>query len=101
MKAADNHIETWESRLSPGSIFIAQYSAYGDTQNSLQLIMNVSYNRTKPLTNCMEGRAVAYVISCSFFTSKARVCVRVSPCRICSGQSGTRTVFSHSSSVLL
>jgi hypothetical protein len=47
----------------------------------------------------VKGRAVAQVISRRPVTAEARVRVRVNPCGICGGQSGTGTGFSPSSSV--
>jgi hypothetical protein len=45
------------------------------------------------------GRAMAQVVSRRPLTVEARVRVRVNPCGICGGQSGTGTGFSLSSSV--
>jgi hypothetical protein len=46
------------------------------------------------------GRAMAQAVSCRFLTAKAQFCAVVSPCGICGEQSGTRTGFSPSSSIL-
>jgi hypothetical protein len=45
------------------------------------------------------GRAMAQVVSRRPLTAEARARVRVNPCGICGGQSGTGTGFSPSSSV--
>jgi hypothetical protein len=44
----------------------------------------------------VRGRAMAQAVSRWPVTSEARVHVRVSPCGICGGQSGTRSEFSPS-----
>jgi hypothetical protein len=46
-----------------------------------------------------NGRAMAQVVSRRHVTAEARVCARVNPCGICSGQSGSGTGFPPSSSV--
>ena len=48
----------------------------------------------------MEGRAMAQAVSRRPLIAEARVRSRVSPCRICGGQSGTGTGFSLSTSVV-
>jgi hypothetical protein len=48
-----------------------------------------------------EGRAIAQVVSRRPLTLEAGVCAHVSPCGVGSGQSGTGTRFSPSSSVFL
>jgi hypothetical protein len=51
------------------------------------------------MLNIQVGRGTAQAVSCRPLAAEARVCARVSPCGICSGQSGTGTGFSSSSSV--
>jgi hypothetical protein len=48
----------------------------------------------------MQGRAMAQAVCLRPLTAEARVRLRVSPCGICGGKSGTGTGYSPSTSVL-
>jgi hypothetical protein len=53
-----------------------------------------------PSVTTVLGRTMVQAVSLWPLTTEAQVCAQFSPCGICGGQSGTRTGFSPSSSIL-
>jgi len=70
------------------------------SHNTARVTMLCRLIRSTGLNNKdLEGRAMAQAISRRPLTAEARVRVRVKPCGVCGGKSGTEIGFSPSSSV--
>jgi hypothetical protein len=75
------------------------FCEFHETLTRVQSVSRNTISATLHKTNTKYGRAMAQVVSRRSLTAKFPVSVRVNPCGICGGQSGTVTGFYPSSSV--